>query len=68
VKKSINRFKYILILIPLGIAIRFIDIQVTEGFLSSNQNKDHFMFIGGLVIIVIALLAAVLYFERKSNS
>ena len=25
------------------------------------------MFIGGLVIIVIALLSAVLYFEKKSN-
>lgn len=67
-KKSINRFKYILILIPLGIIIAFIDKQVTDGFLSSNDNKDHFLFIGGLVVIVIALLSAVLYFEKKSNS
>jgi hypothetical protein len=68
VKKSINRFKYILILIPLGIIIRFIDIQVTDGFLSSNENKDHFLFIAGLVVLVIALLSIVLYFDKKSNS
>jgi hypothetical protein len=56
-------------LIPLGIVIRFVDQKVTQdGFLSTNAIADHYLFIAGLVVIVIGLLVAVLYFDQNSNS
>ena len=56
-------------MIPLGIVIRFVDHKVTQdGFLSTNAIADHYLFIAGLVVIVIALLAVVLYFDKQSNS
>ena len=67
-KEKIKKFKFILLLIPLGIIIRFVDLRVTQdGFLSTNSVADHYLFIGGLVIIVIGLLAAILYFDKQSN-
>ncbi|MCH1454538.1 MAG: hypothetical protein L7U59_09005, partial [Flavobacteriaceae bacterium] len=62
-------YKFILLLIPLGIVIRFVDQKVTQdGFLSTNAIADHYLFIAGLVVIVIGLLVAVLYFDQNSNS
>ena len=56
-------------LIPLGIVIRYVDQKVTQdGFLSTNAIGDHYIFIAGLVVIVIGLLAAILYFDQQSNS
>jgi hypothetical protein len=53
----------------LGIVIRFVDQKVTQdGFLSTNAIADHYLFIAGLVVIVIGLLVAVLYFDQNSNS
>ena len=67
-KEKIKKFKFILLLIPLGIIIRFVDLRVTQdGFLSTNSIADHYLFIGGLVIIMIGLLAAILYFDKQSN-
>ena len=67
-KEKIQKFRFILLLIPLGIIIRFVDLRVTQdGFLSTNSIADHYLFIGGLVIIVIGLLAAILYFDKQSN-
>jgi len=69
VKEKIKKFKFLLLLIPLGIVIRFIDQKVTQdGFLSTNTISDHYLFISGLVIIVIALLVAILYYDKQSNS
>jgi hypothetical protein len=69
VKEKIKKFKFLLLLIPLGIVIRFIDQKVTQdGFLSTNTIPDHYLFISGLVIIVIALLVAILYYDKQSNS
>ena len=68
-KEKVKKYKFILLLIPLGIVIRFVDQKVTQdGFLSTNAIADHYLFIAGLVVIVIGLLVAVLYFDQNSNS
>jgi len=67
-KERLKKLSFVLILIPLGIIIRFVDQKVTEeGFLSTNAISDHYLFVTGLVIIVIGLLAAILYFDKQSN-
>ena len=67
-KERLKKLSFILLLIPLGIIIRFVDQKVTEeGFLSTNAISDHYLFVTGLVIIVIGLLAAILYFDKQSN-
>ncbi len=64
----IKKLRFLLLLIPLGIIIRYVDLEITKGgFLSSNEKSDHFMFIGGLVFLVLGLLVVVLYFDKKSN-
>ncbi|MBT4825997.1 MAG: hypothetical protein GWP29_04315 [Bacteroidetes bacterium] len=68
-KEKLKKFRFLLLLIPLGIVIRFVDQKVTQdGFLSTNAISDHYLFIAGLVVIVIGLLAAILYFDKQSNS
>lgn len=67
IKKN-KKFGFLLLLIPLGIVIRYIDIKVTQdGFLSTNAISDHYLFISGLVVVVIVLLSVILYFDKKSN-
>ena len=67
-KEKLKKFRFILLLIPLGIVIRFVDQKVTQdGFLSTNAISDHYLFITGLVVIVIGLLAAILYFDKQSS-
>ena len=67
-KEKLKKFRFILLLIPLGIVIRYVDQKVTQdGFLSTNAIGDHYIFIAGLVVIVIGLLAAILYFDQQSN-
>ena len=67
-KERLKKLSFVLILIPLGIIIRFVDQKVTEeGFLSTNAISDHYIFVTGLVIIVIGLLATILYFDKQSN-
>ena len=67
-KARLKKLSFILILIPIGMIIRFVDQKVTEeGFLSTNAISDHYLFVTGLVIIVIGLLAAILYFDKQSN-
>ena len=66
--KKLKKFRFILFLIPLGMIIRFVDQKVTQdGFLSTNAISNHYIFIASLVIIVIALLGAILYFDNQSN-
>jgi hypothetical protein len=68
-KEKLKKFRFILLLIPLGIVIRYVDQKVTQdGFLSTNAIGDHYIFIAGLVVIVTGLLAAILYFDQQSNS
>lgn len=67
IKKN-KKFGFLLLLIPLGIVIRYIDRKVTQdGFLSTNAISDHYLFISGLVVVVIVLLCVILYFDKKSN-
>ena len=67
-KERLKKLSFVLILIPLGIIIRFVDQKVTEeGFLSTNAISDHYLFVTGLIIIVIGLLATILYFDKQSN-
>ena len=64
----IKKLRFLLLLIPLGIIIRYVDLEITKGgFLSTNQKSDHFLFIGGLVSLVIGLIVVVLFFDKKSN-
>ena len=64
----IKKLRFLLLLIPLGIIIRYVDLEITKGgFLSTNEKSDHFVFIGGLVFLVFGLLAVILYFDKKSN-
>jgi hypothetical protein len=68
-KEKLKKFRFILLLIPLGIVIRYVDQKVTQdGFLSTNAIGDHYIFIAGLVVIVTGLLAAILYFDQQYNS
>ena len=64
----IKKLRFLLLLIPLGIIIRYVDLEITKGgFLSTNEKSDHFVLIGGLVFLVLGLLVVVLYFDKKSN-
>ena len=64
---SFRKLYFLLILIPLGLFIRFIDIEITQGFLATNETDDHLKYMLGLVIVVAVLLAAVLYFEKTTE-
>ena len=66
-KTSFRKLRFLLILIPLGLLIRFIDIEITQGFLATNETDDHLKYMLGLVIVVAMLLAAVLYFEKTTE-
>ena len=62
-----SKLRYLLILIPLALFIRFIDLEIMSGFLTSNDTNDHFKYMGLLVLVVGLLLRAVLYFDKKSQ-
>jgi len=64
----LKKLKFIFILIPLGIIIRYVDLKVTrDGFLSTNEIADHYIFVIGLLFIVIGLVFVIIYFEKKSD-
>ena len=64
----IKKLSFLLLLITLGIIIRYVDLEVTKGgFLSTNEKSEHFVFIGGLVLLVLVLLAFIIYFDKKLN-
>ena len=64
----LKKLKFMFILIPLGIIIRYVDLKVTkDGFLSTNEIADHYIFVIGLLFIVIGLVFVIIYFEKKSN-
>ena len=68
-KEKLKKFRFIVLLIPLGIFIRFVDQKIIQdGFLSTNAIADHYIFIASLVVIVMGLLAAILYFDKQSDS
>ena len=66
-KSNLKRLRFLLILIPLGLFIRFIDLEVSDGFLATNETVDHYKYMLGLVAAVALLLSAVLYFEKNTE-
>ena len=57
----------LLILIPLGVFIFFIDNLMGEEFLSPNSTSNHFFFIGSLVCAVLILLGVILKIDNNSK-
>ena len=45
-REKFKKFKFILLIIPLGIVIRYIDQKIIQdGFLSTNEIGDHYIFV-----------------------
>ena len=65
-KKFIEN-RWILILIPLGGFIYFIDNKLTNGLLDDNKFSDHLFLVGTLIIVVSVLLAIVVNIDKKSQ-
>ncbi len=65
-KKNLLKFRFLLILIPVGFFIRYIDIKVYDGFLSNNSLSEHFSYLGLLLIVLFILIFLVIYFDEKS--
>ena len=65
-KKFIEN-RWILILIPLGGFIYFIDKKLTNGLLDDNEFSDHLFLVGTLIIVVSILLAIVVNIDKKSQ-
>ena len=65
-KKFIEN-RWILILIPLGGFIYFIDNKLTNGLLNDNKFSDHLFLVGTLIIVVSILLAIVVNIDKKSQ-
>lgn len=66
-RQMIQRYKFVLILIPLALFIILLDGRVLDGFLSTNEVPDHFRFIGVLVAGVCFLIFAILRFDKNTN-
>ncbi|MBT3542164.1 hypothetical protein N9Y47_04860 [Flavobacteriaceae bacterium] len=63
----LNKFKFIFLLIPVGLFIAFLDGKILQGFLASNQIPDHYLFIGSLVLVVMGIIFAILRFDNKNE-
>ena len=66
-KISFQKLRFLLILIPLALFIRFLDLEIMSGFLATNETNDHFKYMALLVAVVAILLGVVLYFEKKTE-
>ena len=65
-KKNLLKFRFLLILIPIGLFIRYIDIKVNDGFLSNNSLSEHYIYLGFLLIVLFILIFSIIYFDKKS--
>lgn len=65
-KKNLLKFRFLLILIPVGLFIRYIDIKVYDGFLSNNSLSEHYVYLGFLLIVLFILIFSIIYFDKKS--
>lgn len=63
----LKKFKFVFLLIPVGLFIAFLDGKILQGFLTSNQIPDHYIFIGSLVLVVMAIIIVVLRYDKKMN-
>lgn len=67
-KAILKKYKFIFILIPLGLVISFLDLNVLDGFLADSEIKDHYLFLGILLVVIIALIFAVLKFDKSTEN
>ncbi len=65
-KKLFSQNKFILILVPLGLFIVFINEKLNAGFLSSSKIENHYIFVGLLLLIVFILLFIIIRIDKKS--
>ncbi len=64
----INKAKLLIILIPLGFIIRFLDHKITdEKFLLNNKVSDHYLFLGCLLAIVLGLIFIIIFLDKNSD-
>ena len=66
-KISFQKLRFLFILIPLALFIRFLDLEIMSGFLATNETNDHFKYMALLVAVVAVLLGVVLYLEKKTE-
>lgn len=66
-KTAFQKVRFLLILVPLALFIRFLDLEIMNGFLSTNETNDHFKYMAILVAMVALLLGMVFYFEKKTE-
>ncbi len=65
-KKNLLKYRFLLLLIPLGLFVRYIDIKVYDGFLSNNSVSEHYSYLGILLAVLIILIFLIIYFDKKS--
>ncbi len=65
-KKNLLKYRFLLLLIPLGLFVRYIDIKVYDGFLSNNSVIEHYSYLGILLVVLIILIFLIIYFDKKS--
>jgi len=65
--KKLKKFKFLLVLLPLGLFIALLDSEIIKGFLSSGELLDHYSYIGLLVAAVGIIIFFVLQFDKKSE-
>ena len=66
-KKRLSLLRYLLVLLPLGLFIRFVDLQVFAGFLGSDSPNNHYIYIAGLLVVAACLIGIILYIDQSSN-
>ena len=66
-KTRLQKVRFLFILIPLALFIRFLDLEIMSGFLATNETQDHFKYMAILVAVVAVLLVMVLYFDKKTE-
>ena len=65
-KKNLLKYRFLLLLIPIGLFVRNIDIKVYDGFLSNNSVSEHYSYLGILLAVLIILIFSIIYFDKKS--
>ncbi|MDA0922631.1 MAG: hypothetical protein ACO3UL_00160 [Flavobacteriaceae bacterium] len=67
-KNILKQFRYLILLLPLGLFIALVDSEVLNGFLGTNELADHYRFLGVLILGVCVLLFVVLQIDKNSDS
>jgi hypothetical protein len=67
IRKFFKKHKFILILIPLGVVIFFINKKLIQDIIINPKIENHLYFISALLLIVFCLLYIILKFDNKSK-